>query len=452
MSTDTNTATMTSVDEVEAYPPLPQAWGAVLMLLAFYILSQLDRNLLSLLAESIKRDLQFSDVQMGLLYGPAFATSFALAALPVGWAFDRYSRRLVLWIGVFVWGLATIGCGAFRNFTGLFLARIGVGAGESVMSPGSQSILPDMFPPDHLALPFSVFSMGAKMGAGVSLVIGGALLTLIDPGQAFHVPVVGDIKGWQVILIAAGIPSVFASFLAFLMPEPKRRKMNSAGTSGHTSYGDFFAYFKKNLRFMLGYCFANISLMIVQTGMTTWTPSFYARLHNLQTEQIAFWLGTITIVGPTVGLPIHGIIVDWLFRKNIPDAHMRYMVAMMLLTTPLTVFAYVAQNTWVSLASFGLCMTLTSAYLAIVPASMQLMLPGNLRGKGASVMVFIISLCGMTLGPAMIAGLTEHAFHDHLKLGWSLAIAAAIGLPATAVGFFVCQKPMRERFARQHGT
>lgn len=77
------------------YPPPFQAWGTVLILLVLYIISMLDRNIITLLGEQIRADLKLTDVQLSLLYGPAFAVSFALGALPLGWAMDHYSRRKV---------------------------------------------------------------------------------------------------------------------------------------------------------------------------------------------------------------------------------------------------------------------------------------------------------------------------------------------------------------------
>jgi MFS family permease len=132
---------------IEAYPAPVQGWSAAFVLSFLYILSLLDRNIMVLLSEPVARDLGLSDFQLSLLYGPGFALLFAIAGLPLGWAIDRYSRRVVIWSGVLFWSLATMACGLGRNFGELLTARAGVGVGEAALVPGSQSILADMFPP-----------------------------------------------------------------------------------------------------------------------------------------------------------------------------------------------------------------------------------------------------------------------------------------------------------------
>src|SRR5262245_36123019 len=101
---------------VDPYPPPLQAWATVGLLMLFSLISVLDKNIISLLGDHIRRDLSLNDKQLSLLFGPAFAVSYSLGALPFGWAMDRYRRRLVLWFGVTVWSFATISCGLSRTF------------------------------------------------------------------------------------------------------------------------------------------------------------------------------------------------------------------------------------------------------------------------------------------------------------------------------------------------
>lgn len=117
------------------------------VLLALYVVSSLDRHIISLFGDNIKADFGLTDMELGLIFGPAFALSYAIGALPFGWAMDRFSRRTVLWLGVTIWSLGTIACGLSRGFGQLFTARLFVGSGEAVLVPGNQSILADMFPP-----------------------------------------------------------------------------------------------------------------------------------------------------------------------------------------------------------------------------------------------------------------------------------------------------------------
>ena len=119
----------------------PVAWLTVALLLLLNVVALLDRQAISLLVGPIRADLGVSDVQISLLQGFAFATLYSLCAIPLGWAVDRFSRRLVIFCGVFTWGLATVACGLAHDFTTLLAARCFVGLGEAALAPAAFSIL-----------------------------------------------------------------------------------------------------------------------------------------------------------------------------------------------------------------------------------------------------------------------------------------------------------------------
>ena len=50
---------------------------ALLVLVIVYIFNFIDRSILSILAEGIKRDLGVTDAQLGFLYGTIFAVFYA---------------------------------------------------------------------------------------------------------------------------------------------------------------------------------------------------------------------------------------------------------------------------------------------------------------------------------------------------------------------------------------
>ena len=116
-------------------------------LLVVYILNYLDRQLVSILAEPIKRDLKLSDTQLGLVTGFMFALFYTAFGIPVAWLADRTRRgehgrdRPAA-----LWSLFTGACGFAGNFIHLALARVGVGVGEAGGVPPSYAILSDYFP------------------------------------------------------------------------------------------------------------------------------------------------------------------------------------------------------------------------------------------------------------------------------------------------------------------
>ena len=142
------------------------AWYVVVVLMFAYTVSFIDRQILSLLVQPIRRDLGISDTQFSLLAGFAFALFYATLGIPIARLADRANRRFLIMIGVVVWSVMTAACGFAKSYWHLFLARVGVGAGEAMLSPAAYSMISDYFPPHKLAKAIGVYAMGLYLGAG----------------------------------------------------------------------------------------------------------------------------------------------------------------------------------------------------------------------------------------------------------------------------------------------
>jgi hypothetical protein len=136
--------------------------------------------------------------------------------------------------------------------------------------------------------------------------------------------------------------------------------------------------------------------------------------------------------------------VDRLFRRGIADAHLRYMIAVAAIGTPIGVAAFAVGNPQVSILLIGLFMCVICAYSSLPMVVLQLFVPGDLRGKAASTLLLINGVAGISLGPMTVAILTEYVFHDPNKVGWGIAICAATFLPIAALSFAFALKPLRQ--------
>ena len=147
------------------------AWWALILLTATYTFSFIDRQIINLLVDPIRKDLSLSDSQVSFLQGLAFVLPYVILSIPLGRIVDRANRIRVLVIGILVWTISCMTCGSAKNFWQLGVARMGVGAGEASVTPASWSLLADYFPEDKRALPVSIFLMGPYLGAGLSLIL-----------------------------------------------------------------------------------------------------------------------------------------------------------------------------------------------------------------------------------------------------------------------------------------
>jgi MFS family permease len=120
------------------------------MLLFVYILNFLDRQIVNILAEPTKHDLNLSDTQIGLMTGLAFAIFYTFLGIPIARYADnpKSSRVRLISISLALWSGMTALCGMSQNFVQLLLARVGVGVGEAGCTPAAHSLIGDTVAPE----------------------------------------------------------------------------------------------------------------------------------------------------------------------------------------------------------------------------------------------------------------------------------------------------------------
>ncbi|MGE4606062.1 MAG: MFS transporter, partial [Myxococcota bacterium] len=168
------------------------------LLFVVYVFNFVDRQILSILLEPIRQDIELSDTQLGFLGGIAFALFYATAGIPIArWA-DTGSRRTIIALGIAVWSGMTALTGLARGFGTLALARIGVGVGEAACSPPAHSLISDFFPPERRGTALSIYSLGIPVGAAIGTLVGGWV------GEAF---------GWRTAFMVVGLPGLALALL-----------------------------------------------------------------------------------------------------------------------------------------------------------------------------------------------------------------------------------------------
>jgi len=229
----------------KAYPTLKAGWYAVFILLLAYILSFVDRIIMSLLVIPIQQDLGTSDAQMGLLMGFAFALFYTAIGVPIARLSDVKSRKIIVSVGIFLWSLMTAACGLAKSFFQLFLARIGVGVGEAALSPAAYSMITDFFPEEKLGRAISVYQSGGLFGGGLAFIIGGAVVSFIIGSKAISLPLIGFLQPWQIAFIVVSIPGILMALLMLTVTEPKRKGMGQ-DLAQSVSVKDAVAFMFKN--------------------------------------------------------------------------------------------------------------------------------------------------------------------------------------------------------------
>ena len=212
------------------------SWYVLFTLVVVYIFNFIDRQILSILAVDIKRDLGLTDGQLGFLGGAAFAVFYALFGVPLGRLADRWHRVRLLTIGLALWSAMTAASGFAKNYLSLSLARMGVGVGEATASPTAYSLISDYFPASQRGTALAIYSSGLYLGGGVSLLIGAKISKVWDaayPGGGW-----GGLVGWQAAFLAVGLPGLLVALWVATLREPTRPP---GATRGRHPLRDFFS-------------------------------------------------------------------------------------------------------------------------------------------------------------------------------------------------------------------
>jgi MFS family permease len=440
------------------YPARAVGWYATIVLAFLYWLSILDRFIISLLVDPIKRDMGISDVQFGLLHGFAFAITYALFGLMAGAMADRFSRRWVIFFSVSVWSMATAACGMAQNFWQLLVARVGVGAGEAGLNPSATSMLADLFPRERLTSAMAVYSIGATVGSGTAYLFGGLIVDMVSHTEYFTLPIIGQLRSWQAVFFIVGVPGALLSLIIFTLPEPVRRDRRAATQSGsfwHRSFGSYrelMKFMRSRLRFFAchygGFMLASAAI----AGCGTWYPAHMVRTFGWSPGKIGLTLGTTLVIAGVCGKLLCGHFVDAMYRRGLRDAQLRWYAACLVIATPIGVIATTSDNPWIFLAGVGGFLVLLSPLPACYASSLNLVTPNELRGTGVAFFSATAGLIGMGSGPMLMAMIAEHFFSGPAAIGSGMATVIAMCCPLGAVLLAFGCRAMREAMAEiEHG-
>lgn len=419
------------VTEPSAAKPQTNKYYALVLLTIVYAFNFIDRQLLAILQETIKVDLQLSDSQLGLLTGFAFAVFYVTAGIPIArWA-DSGNRRNIVSISLFLWSLMTAVSGFVQNYIQLVLARIGVGVGEAGGSPPSHSIISDIFPPESRASALGFYSTGVNIGILFGFLLGGWL---------------NEYFGWRTAFIVVGAPGILlAVIVRMTLKEPLR------GLSENKQASDEKSSFRAAVQLLWSRkSFKHLALAsalnaFVAYSLSSWGASFMIRTHGLSTGELGTWLALIVGVGGAFGVFGGGIIADKL-AKNDKRWYAWLPALVGIIAVPFLVLFLLAETKYSALGYYVIPAIVANVYLGSVLATTHGLVGLRMRAMASAILFLIINLIGLGLGPLSIGILSDYL---STSLGAeSLRYAMIYLLPPVSIWsvshFYLASKSLRE--------
>ena len=403
----------------------------LVMLTLVYVFNFIDRQLIVILQESIKKDLLLSDTQLGLMSGFTFAIFYVTLGIPLARLADKGNRKNIVAISLGLWSIMTAISGFSRNYTQLLLARIGVGIGEAGGSPPAHAMISDYFPTEKRSTALSVYSTGIYIGVLIGFVFGGYL---------------NQELGWRTAFYTLGTPGVLFSILFyFTVKEPRK------GATDKTQYVENETYtFQQVLKFLISKkTFVYLALAsglhaFCIYGLFNWAPSFLARLHGMQNSDIGISLGLIFGFSGGIGTFAGGFLTDY-FGKVDKLWYLKIPTYAVLLSIFFIIGALFLHNTTLSLACIGVSVFLQSMYLGPVISVAHSLVPANMRALCSAILFLVINLLGLGFGP-LVVGMLSDALKTSLgaeSLRWAMSCIALVAV-VSAVLFTISIRKMEE--------
>lgn len=417
---------------------------ALAILVIVYVFNYIDRQVLSILLEDIRRDLGLKDAQLGLLVGFNFALVYCLFGIPAARIADATNRKGVIAVSLAVWSGFTALCGLAGNFWQLSLARLGVGIGEAGGSPPAHALISDLYEKEKRGKALAIYSVGLYIGTLLGFALGGVLADALDWRQAFFV---------------VGLPGVAFSVIVWTtLREPQRGLSGAAPVTANITFAQSFRKLWA-FRSFRHYALAASAGLFVTYGVGNLLPAFLERTYGawafpelqkafgfcrsqivegvndcvaMSTTEIGIIYGSVAGIAGAIGTLAGGYLADSLGAK---DRRWFLWIPMWgkLIAGPLFIASIFAPNAELSLLIYFPAIGLAAVYLGPSIAITHHLVPPGMRAMASAVFFFVINLIGLGLGPTALGALSDwlrdHAGAGEMSLQWAMAAVVAAMYP-----------------------
>lgn len=403
-------------------------WTSLAILTGVFILANIDRNILAILLDDIRKEFVLADWQLGLLSGFAFSLLYGFGGLFVSFLADRGDRAKIITLSLAVWSVMTSLCGMAGSFVQLVLARAGVGLGESGCSPPAHSLIADLFPAQKRALALGVYAAGASVGLTTSYLLGGWM---------------AEAYGWRTAFISIGLIGLPLALLMHFTVKDHFRTGQALVKPDFNLFGKAFGGIASHVwgTPTLRHLFLGASLAAgVSAATIMFVPAFLIRVHGLSPSQTGLALGLLSGLIGSSGIVVGGWLTDKLSKRD-PRWSLWVPALGKLIALPgLALFFLLPQTGW-ALAAYALPSFVGGMWLGPTYAVVQNQVPQVGRAMAAALLLLTYNLLGFGLGPLIVGALSDLAKHLTGADGLSLALLCLAPFSMwAAIHYFIAAK------------
>lgn len=404
--------------------PATNRWYALAVLNAIFAIHYVDRGVIAVVVEPLKREFALSDTAVGVLASFAHSAALAVMVVPVGLLADRVNRVRFISFLVVLWSVLTALGALATSYTWLLLTRIGVGAAEAGGPPASVSLVSDFFPRRQLPTAMGILYTAAAIGTMIVFVSGGYL--------AQH-------YGWRMVFLLAGLPGLI---LGIVLLTTVREPVRGGGrvASARVPLREIGRELRGNatLRWIVA---GGTAASVAQAATWIWLGSFLIRERGLSLAQAGVVVGLCAGFGMGLGSLAAGPL-SRLAARDRPRALWRWPAAMLILSVPAAWTMVTVDGTGATIAAAFVLSVILGAWPGQAVAILAAGVPASMRATGTSIYHLSTNLFGVGAGPILTGVISDMAGSLGHAIAWTLSINVV-----AAMCFLFATRPLRDHEA-----
>jgi sugar phosphate permease len=292
-------------------------WYILGLICLMYLITYLDRVIISNTAPEIRTEFGFDQKTMGWIFS-SFVLAYALFQVPGGWLSERFGPRAVLAALVAYWSLMTAAVGLATNSLSFMLLLFLLGIGEAGAFPGATRAMQMWYPRRERGFCQGFTHSASRLGAAIAPPIITGIIVVLGWRWAFYIcGAVGAI--WSIAWYAGyrNLPEDHAivnpAELEYIRGRDESGRLNVAASSGERAKVPWSTLLSSpNMWAIMCAYFTYVYCLYI---FLAWLPSYLVGARHLSPEE-ARLLTTLPLFAMVIGNTVGGLATDWLLHKT----------------------------------------------------------------------------------------------------------------------------------------
>ena len=306
-------------------------------------------------------------------------------------------------------------------------------------------MISDYFSEEKLGRAMAVYKSGAMFGGGLAFIIGGAVVGYVVNSDSIILPLLGEMKPWQMAFIIVGLPGVLIGLLMLTVKEPSRTGVADT-LDKKVSISDAIKYMQKRWRIYL-FIFLGFAFMAAPiSSALTWIPVYLQRIHEMSIPESGRTLGIIIFFLSSSGVLVSGWLIDTFKKRGYQDGYFKVALMICLVTIPIVYYSMNDQSLDKTLWWLHLFVFVASMPLVISATVLQIVTPNQLRAQVSAVYMLFLNLITALVVTTGIGFITDFWFKDEMALGQSIMAANLLSMSFAFICLYIAMSYFNKEF------